>query len=239
MRESLLARQPRLVLTPAAGPGHRNGAVTRAVRWRVAAVLLALVVAFVAIEPLRSSALRLAGRALVVDEPVATSDVVVISFPTNAMGIFEAADLVKAGFAARVALFRESSDSVQAEFARRGIVYPSGTAVAQQQLALLGVPSVEEIPFVVEGTEDQGGPLRAWFRQQQIHSAIVVTVPDHSRRLRRVLDRALDGDPIAVAVRVSRYSDFDPNYWWETRGGIRTGVVELQKLAFDIVRHPL
>src|SRR5215475_688569 len=33
-----------------------------------------------------------------------------------------------------------------------------------------------------------------------------------------------------VTVHPSRYSSFDPDGWWETRSGIRTEIVELQKL---------
>jgi len=42
-----------------------------------------------------------------------------------------------------------------------------------------------------------------------------------------------------VTVRSSRYSLFDPNAWWKTRDGVRTWIIEAQKLRFDIVSHPL
>jgi hypothetical protein len=40
-------------------------------------------------------------------------------------------------------------------------------------------------------------------------------------------------------VRYARYSEFDPDSWWQTRGGQRTQAVESQKLLMDILRHPL
>ena len=49
----------------------------------------------------------------------------------------------------------------------------------------------------------------------------------------------MKGHPTHVTVRPSRYSSFDPDRWWETRGGIRTGLIELQKLMLDVVLHPL
>jgi hypothetical protein len=45
--------------------------------------------------------------------------------------------------------------------------------------------------------------------------------------------------PTRVRIRVTRHSGFDPDRWWETRGGTRTAVIELQKLLFDLIRHPL
>ena len=47
------------------------------------------------------------------------------------------------------------------------------------------------------------------------------------------------GQATRVDVRASRYSRFDPDRWWSTREGARTGIVELQKLLFDVVRHPI
>jgi hypothetical protein len=41
-----------------------------------------------------------------------------------------------------------------------------------------------------------------------------------------------------VSVRTTRYATFDPDRWFETRWGLRIGVVELEKLLLDVVRHP-
>jgi hypothetical protein len=65
-----------------------------------------------------------------------------------------------------------------------------------------------------------------------------VTSTDHSRRLARVLRRSMRGHQTKVVVYPSRYSDFNPDRWWRTRQGLRTGIVESQKLLLDIVLHP-
>jgi hypothetical protein len=49
----------------------------------------------------------------------------------------------------------------------------------------------------------------------------------------------MKGHPTRVTVQPARYSSFDPDRWWETRGGIRTEIVELQKLVFEAVLHPM
>jgi hypothetical protein len=36
-----------------------------------------------------------------------------------------------------------------------------------------------------------------------------------------------------------RYSSFDPDLWWKTRSGVRTEIVELQKLVLEVVLHPI
>jgi len=40
-------------------------------------------------------------------------------------------------------------------------------------------------------------------------------------------------------VQPERYSIFDPDRWWETRDGVRSEIVELQKLVLEVVLHPL
>jgi hypothetical protein len=40
-------------------------------------------------------------------------------------------------------------------------------------------------------------------------------------------------------VHAARYSSFDPDRWWETRGGVRIEIVELQKLLLGVMLHPM
>jgi hypothetical protein len=49
----------------------------------------------------------------------------------------------------------------------------------------------------------------------------------------------MKGHPTRVTVQPARYSNFDPDRWWETRGGVRTEIIELQKLLRDVVLHPI
>jgi uncharacterized SAM-binding protein YcdF (DUF218 family) len=90
----------------------------------------------------------------------------------------------------------------------------------------------------VAGTVDEGKVLQQWCAEQAIHSVLFVSVTDHSRRTRRTLDRALGRHGIRVMVRYARYSEFDPDSWWQTRGGQRTEAIESEKLLLDLVRHP-
>jgi hypothetical protein len=76
------------------------------------------------------------------------------------------------------------------------------------------------------GTGDEGQMLPQWADEQRLRSIVGVATKDHSRRLWRVLDRAMKGHPMHFTVQAARYSSFDPDRWWETRKGVRTEIAE-------------
>jgi hypothetical protein len=203
----------------------------------LAAILLGGAV-IVGVPGTRDSILRSAGWALVAHDPLEPADIIVITLGADGAGVLEAADLVHSGIAQRVAVFADPPDSADREFLRRGIPYEDAAARSTRQLRVLGVAAIEQIPRV-NGTEAEGQVLPGWCDQHQFRSVVVVSPGDHSRRLRRILDRAMRGHPTKVMVRPARHSPFDPDRWWESRDGARTAIFELQKLLFDIVRHPL
>lgn len=207
--------------------------------WLLVLAALALIAAaIIAIRPLREPVLRAAGWALVVDQPVGAADVIVLSIDSGGAGALEAADLVHSGVAKQVAVFADPPSSDDKEFIRRGLPYEDMAARQIRQLRALGVTDVVEISRV-SGTDMEGEALPQWSDEHHFRSIVVVATKDHSRRLRRVLDRGMKGHPTQVTVRAARYSNFDPDRWWETRGGVRIEIVELQKLLLDFVMHPL
>ena len=202
-------------------------------------VVLALAAfAVVAIRPLREPVLRAAGWTLVVTEPIASADIIVLSVDSGPAGSLEAADLVQSGISKRVAVFRAPPNGEDYEFIRRGIPYEDAGERQISRLQSLGVTDIVEIPRV-DGTEGEGQVLPSWCDEHQFRSIVVVDTKDHSRRLRRVLDRGMKDHPTRVTVRAARYSSFDPDQWWETRRGVRTEIIELEKLLLDVVRHPM
>jgi hypothetical protein len=73
-----------------------------------------------------------------------------------------------------------------------------------------------QIPRTDVGTEGEAQVLPPWCDRHQFQSIVLVAARDHSRRLRRVLDRAMKGHPTRVTVRPARYSiltrtDGDPD----------------------------
>jgi len=203
----------------------------------VAAFALAAL-AITGIRSIREPILRAAGWALVESEPVAAADIIVVSLDSGGAGALEAADLVQSGVSQRVAVFQDPPSGEDFEFIRRGLPYEDAEARHVRELRSLGVTDVVRISRV-EGTEGEGQVLSRWCDEQRLRSIVVVAGTDHSRRLRRVLDRVMKGHSTHVAVHAARYSSFDPDRWWKTRGGVRTEIVELQKLLLDVVLHPM
>ena len=212
-------------------------------RWVLVVVALAAA-AIVAAPSVWGPVLRTAGWALVVNESIAPADIIVISSDSGGAGTLEAADLVQSGIATRVAVFAdppsgEDHEFIRRQFIRRGLPYEDRAARQIHQLRSLGITNVVQITGTDVGTEAEGQVLPLWCDQHQFRSIVFVAARDHSRRLRRVLDQIMKGHPTRVTVRPARYSRFDPDRWWETRGGVRTEIIELQKLVLDIVLHPM
>jgi hypothetical protein len=207
-------------------------------RWASISVVLALAAfAIIAIRPLRNQLLRAAGWALVVNEPVAPADIIVLTLDSGGAGALEAADLVQSGISKRVAVFMDPPSGVEHEFIRRGVPYEDAAAKQIRQLKSLGVTDVVEISRV-DGSESEGQVLPSWCDEHQFRSIVIVATKDHSRRLQRVLDRAMKGHPTRVTVQPARYSSFDPDRWWKTRSGVRTEIIEFQKLLLEVALHP-
>jgi hypothetical protein len=210
-------------------------------RW---AALRLIVVAFAltavaAVPFIRVPVLGAVGWALVVDEPVAPADIIVVSLDSGGAGALEAADLVQDGIAKQVAVFTDPPSGEDWEFIRRGLPYEDESARQIRQLRSLGVTDILQISRFDPGTEGEGQVLPAWCDQHDFRSVVFVAERDHSRRTRRVLDRVMRTHATHVTVRPAHYSSFDPERWWESRTGIRIGIIELQKLVFDIALHPM
>jgi uncharacterized SAM-binding protein YcdF (DUF218 family) len=208
-------------------------------RWTI--ILLGLVllgtVATACVTASRHAVLRSAGWALVAQDVPAKADIVVVSSDSLGAGMLEAADLVKAGFANRVAIFDRNDSPLQRELIRRGAPFIDLNAFSTQVLRSQGVSDIVLLPAVV-GTVDEGKILQQWCAANSIHSLLFVSVTDHSRRTRRVLERALGPQGVRVMVRYARWSQFDPDTWWQSRNGQRVQIMEFEKLLVDFLQHP-
>jgi hypothetical protein len=199
---------------------------------------LVIIAAFAA-PFIRPPVLRAAGWALVINTPIEHADIIVVSLDSGGAGALEAADLVHSGIAARVAVFSDPPGGEDLEFIRRGLPYEDQSARQIRQLKWLGVMDISQITRIDAGTGGEGQALPAWCDQHAFRSVLFVAARDHSRRTQRVLDRAMSNHATRVAVTPARYSSFDPDRWWETRSGARTGIIELQKLVLDFLLHPI
>src|SRR6185312_9751319 len=216
--------------------GHRTASL-----WGLALLIIWLVaLAACAVPRVRHGLLRTAGHALVQNDPTSPADVIVIAADADGAGVLEAAELIREGVSPRIALFSYQPDRADRELERRGAPTVDPNTLTLQQLHALGVrATIEQIPGLVAGTTDEGKILGSWCRDHAIRTLMFVSTPDHSRRARRVLNRALGEYGTRVIVHASPYSEFDPDTWWQTRNGRRTELTEAEKLLLDIARHPL
>ncbi len=210
-------------------------------KWSLVLLALALVAfaVVVAVRPFREPVLRAAGWALVTKEPIAPADIIVLSLDSAGAGALEASDLVQQGIAKRVAVFVDPPSGEDHEFIRRGLSYDDASARQIRQLRSLGVTDIVQISETDAGTEEGSNVLAAWCKEHHVRSLVFVAAKDHSRRAQRMLERAMKGHGVRIMVQPARYSSFDPDRWWQTRGGIRIEIIELQKLLLDLIRHPI
>src|SRR6516225_1872074 len=194
MRLSLARRRPVILATD---PSMK---LPRRRRWaRILVLVAALAAAAVlAVPSIRKAFLRAAGWALVVNEPVAPSDFIVVSLDSAGAGALEAADLVQSGIATRVAPFTDPPTGEDYEFIRRGLPYEDGSARQIRQLRWLGVTDVAQITRTEDGTEGEAQVFPLWCDQHQFRSIVFVAARDHSRRLGLVIHRIMNGHQARV-----------------------------------------
>ena len=183
--------------------------------------------------------LREAGRALTFSDPLQPSDIIVVAQWDAEGALLTAADLVHAGIAPRVAILLTPNQPSDHELDRRGVRRQPISQYLVGILHWLGVQAVEIIAQRADGTTGEGDVLPNWCDEQTLTTVLVVSSPDHSRRVRRVLHRSMRNHRTAVIVRTAAFSDFDPERWWQTHDGVRLELEGMGKLLVDLVRHPI
>jgi hypothetical protein len=94
------------------------------------------------------------------------------------------------------------------EFTRRGLPNEGDAAKQIRKLKSLGVTDIAQIS-PVDGTEEEVRALPSWCDEHQLQTIVFVAHTDHTRRLRRVLDRIMKGHATRVMVKPARYTNFD------------------------------
>lgn len=210
-------------------------------RLRVAAVLVAalFVAAGSALVPaIRDPVLRAAGHALVSEDTLAPADIIVLAPDVGEAGVLEAADLIAQGWSQRVAILAPPLPPLADEFERRKVAYTDEGMHYLRLLYMLGVDQAALVRMATGGTSEAGRFLPGWSAQRRVRTILLITSTDHSRRMQRVMRRHFSNSSVRVSVRRARYSAFAPERWWKNRGTLRTGLIELEKLAVDVVGHP-
>jgi hypothetical protein len=216
--------------------------IKRYLKFKVAFImLLAIVLLTLFVQPWRDGLLIKVGLTLVHHDELQQADAIVIAVDGTAPEVLEAVDLVHTGYAPKVWVLAGPPDELGLEFARRGLPYADKSTVAVSTLKALGVKNAEIAHPRVDGTNSEIHMLPGWLAEKKYKKIIFVVVADHSSRVRRILDRALKTEHTSsiIIVRYSKFAQYKAEDWWRARGGIRTVIVEYQKLILDVLQHPI
>jgi uncharacterized SAM-binding protein YcdF (DUF218 family) len=185
-------------------------------RWAVA-VLAAAALAILgaaAHEP----ALRLIGRALVVEDALAPADAIVImagGIPTHEA---TAAGLYRKGWAPRVVLSNDFTPDRVRELIALGARRLDYQGESRVVLEKHGVPpaAIVLLGTQVKTTEAELSVVAETARVRGWRRVILVTSPQHSRRVKLVWTREASGS-IEGLIALVKEDDFPGNAWWRKR----------------------
>ena len=157
--------------------------------------------------------LRLAGEFWVVDEPPETSDVIVVPSGDNydAERAARAASLFKSGMAPRVVATGRALRS-----------YATTTDLMKRDLIEHGVPETAIVPFThkADDTRDEAAVVSEFVASHGWKKILLVTSNYHTRRSQYIYEHTLPSNDQLLTVAAPD-SDYDPNYWWKTRTGVK------------------
>jgi uncharacterized SAM-binding protein YcdF (DUF218 family) len=166
------------------------------------------------------------GRWLVVEDPLAKANAIVVLSGRMPLRAMEAAKLYRDGYAPKVWLTHSTEPG--ATLGAMGISYFGEDVYDVQVLMHEGVPadSIRVLEPPIINTADEIAAVSAALEKEKGRAVIIVTSKVHTRRV-RILWRRLARHGQAI-VRAASDDPFEPRQWWRTTGG-----------ALDVVRELL
>ena len=183
-------------------------------RGLVVAALVLVALAVVAHGP----ALRLIGRALVVEDPVAKADAIVVVAGGTPSREDAAATLFREGLAPDVVLSNAFTPDRVRDLITMGIRRFDYQGESRIVLEQRGVPThaIVALSQTVKTTEAELKVVGELARSRGWRRVILVTSPQHSRRVKLVWSRQAPAD-IQSIVRIAQDNDFLDGDWWRKR----------------------
>jgi uncharacterized SAM-binding protein YcdF (DUF218 family) len=180
---------------------HRRGIFVLAI---LALLLVAGVVVF-----------RNVGHWLEREDALGKADVIVVLSGGLPFRAESAAGVFKSGYAPAVWVSRP--EGPQEELAALGIHFVGEEDYNREILVQQGVPdiAIRIFPDTIVNTEDEVEEISRDMRREGKHTVIIVTSPQHTRRV-KALWRKLVGDDPRVIVRAAWGDPFDADHWWRT-----------------------
>ena len=190
-----------------------------------------LVITFLAVLAFvtRVSWLTAIGNVLVVHDPLAPSDVIVVLAGNSPYRARHAEALYAQGLAPRVIISNEplSSHGVQTTWLE----------LRQVGLVHLTIPddAIVPIPEVSDSTYEEAQHSRDIMQAHGWHTAILVTDPFHMRRATLTFRQAFDSAGLTVAASPADEGKNGVDNWWTDRNAIMRVAQEYVKLAYYVV----
>jgi uncharacterized SAM-binding protein YcdF (DUF218 family) len=178
------------------------------------------------------------GPWLVVNEPLAPSDVIFVTDGQTPQRELEGAALFLDGWAPRVVV------TLPRDLLAADTRHLSGEPSPQERsvgvLRHRGVPeeAIVRLERMVENTEQE---LQADFDYARAHGfrrVIIVSSPYHTRRIRLMWRSRFEGE-IPAVVRATRYEPGDPSRWWRSRRPLEAAVHEVFGIVNFLLGNPI
>jgi uncharacterized SAM-binding protein YcdF (DUF218 family) len=171
-------------------------------------ILLAATVAF-----------RGVGRWLNREDPLSHADVIFVLSGAMPQRALEGAKVFAMGYAPDVWLSRP--DSPADELASLGIHFAGEEDYNRQILIHEGVPeaAIHILPEQVVNTEEELQEVGREMRRNGKTTIILVTSPQHTRRVWTLWQKLVGSDPKAT-IRAAHEDPFDPDHWWRNTGDV-------------------
>jgi len=172
------------------------------------------------------------GRWLIREDPLSAADAIVILGDRLPYPAEEAAKIFRMGYAPQVWLSRP--DNPGAELEKRGIHFVSCEEYNRQILTHGGVPeaAVRILPDTVVDTEQEIKEVEQEIRRTGKTRVMIVTSPEHTRRVRSLWKRLFGENPM-VTVRAASETPYDPDHWWRNAADGMSVVHEMVALTND------
>lgn len=158
-------------------------------------------------------AFRGAGRWLVREDALRPAGVIVVLSGAMPARAEEAARIFRLGYAHEVWITHPVSPSQV--LASMGIHFVTEDDYSREVLIHLGVPDadIRILPGAIVNTEQEIDEIVPAMRRDGITTAIIVTSPPHTRRV-RVLWHDLAPRNLHIIVRAAYQDSFDASHWW-------------------------
>jgi uncharacterized SAM-binding protein YcdF (DUF218 family) len=160
------------------------------------------------------------GQWLIVQDPLAHADAIVVLSGRLPERALEAARLYHAGYAEQVWISQPTSPAEELKTMK--IFYLGEDFYNEKVLIAQGIP-VDAIHVLEEptaNTEEEVREISQVLRRNNFHNVIVVTSKPHTRRVRTIWHKLVGSGP-QVIVRFTNDDPFDGAHWWHhTRDGL-------------------